>query len=142
MAGSRSARRTADDLYRVRRAEYRRRDRGGHPVLGGRNLDAFLLAGICHIADGGALHIALPAQIVEFGSAVHGAAIVPHHEIMHPPAMRVDELPLRRMGDQLIDERAAFRLRHAKDAAGVRGEVKRLSSGFRIGAHHHLRHRG
>ena len=62
-----------------------------------RDLDAFLLAGIGHIADGGALHVALPAQIVELGSPMHRTAIVPHDEVVDPPAMGIDELPLRRV---------------------------------------------
>ena len=62
-----------------------------------RDLDAFLLAGIRHVADGGPLYVAPPAQIIELGSPVHRAAIVPHYEIVDPPAMGIDELPLRRV---------------------------------------------
>src|SRR2546425_10681016 len=41
-------------------------------TLRGCDLDAGLLAGIGHVADRGALHVALPAQVVELGAAVHG----------------------------------------------------------------------
>ena len=95
------------------------------------DLDACLLAGIGDVADRGALHVALPAQVVELGAAMHGAAVVPDDEVVQPPAMGVDELPLRGMGHELLDQRAAFLLRHAEDAAGVGGEVERLAAAFR-----------
>ena len=47
-------------------------------------------------------HVALPAQIVELGPAVHRTAIVPHDEIIHPPAMGVNELPLCRVRSPLV----------------------------------------
>jgi hypothetical protein len=62
-----------------------------------------LLAGICNIAHRSALHVALPTQIIELGSAVHRTAIVPHDEVVYPPAMAVNELPLRRVCDELIN---------------------------------------
>jgi hypothetical protein len=52
---------------------------GGY--LRGGDLDTFLLAGICNVGNGSALYVALPAQIVELGSAVHRTAIVPHDEV-------------------------------------------------------------
>ena len=64
-------------------------------LLRRRDSDAFLLARVGHVRDGSALHVALPAQIVEIGSPVHGAAIIPDDQIMNPPAMRIDELALR-----------------------------------------------
>src|SRR5271166_7140497 len=83
--------------------------------LRGRDRDAFLLAGACNIADRGALHVAFPAQVVEFGSPVHGAAVVPHHEIAHAPAMRVDELALGRVRHELVDQSATLGIGHAED---------------------------
>jgi hypothetical protein len=65
--------------------------------LRGRDLDTFLLAGICNVGNGSALYVALPAQIVELGPAVHRTAIVPHDEVVYPPAMGVNELPLCRV---------------------------------------------
>ena len=74
----------------------------GH-ALGGGDFDSFLLTGVGHVGSGGTLHVAFPPQIVEIGIPVHGAAIVPHDEIVHPPPMGVDELALSRVGDKLID---------------------------------------
>jgi hypothetical protein len=51
------------------------------------DLDTFLLAGICNVANRSALHVALPAQIIKLGSAMHRIAIVPHDEVVYPPAM-------------------------------------------------------
>ena len=75
-----------------------------------RDPDAGLLAGIGDVADSGALHVALPAQIVEVGAAVHGAAIVPDHQIVDAPAMGIDELALGGVRNELLDQRAAVRL--------------------------------
>jgi hypothetical protein len=83
----------------------------GHPfacrkletALGGGDFDPFLLTGVGRVGNGGALHVAFPPQIVEIGTPVHGTAIVPHDQIVHPPAVGVDELPLSRVGDKFID---------------------------------------
>ena len=72
-------------------------------ALGGGDFDSFLLTGVGHVGSGGTLHVAFPPQIVEIGTPVHGAAIVPNDEIVHPPPMGVDELALSRVGDKLID---------------------------------------
>jgi len=47
-----------------------------------RDGEAFLLAGIGDVGRRGALHVAFEAQVIEFGSAMHGAAIVPDHQIV------------------------------------------------------------
>ena len=86
---------------------------------------------LADVADRGALHVALPAQVVELGAAVHGAAVVPDDEIVHPPAVGVDELPLRGVGEELLDQRAAVGFGHAKDPPGVRRQIERLAAGFR-----------
>ena len=62
-----------------------------------------MLAGIGDVGHRGALHVAFPAQVIEFGSAMHGAAIVPDHQVVDTPAMRVDELPLGRVRYESID---------------------------------------
>lgn len=36
---------------------------------------------------------------------MHGAAVVPHDEVVELPAVEVEELALRGMGDEFIDER-------------------------------------
>ena len=66
--------------------------------------DTFLVTGICGVANRGALQVPFPAQIVEFGAVVHGAAVIPHHEVVHAPAVGINELSLGRVRDQLIDE--------------------------------------
>jgi hypothetical protein len=43
----------------------------------------------------------------------------PHDEIVYSPAMGVNELPLRRMCEELINQCATFMLRHAKDSVCV-----------------------
>ena len=76
-------------------------------LLRGFDTDAFLLARICNVADGGALHVALPTQVVELGSVVHRAPIVPNDQVVDAPAMRVNELTLRGVRDELVDQCAA-----------------------------------
>jgi len=39
---------------------------------------------------------------------VHRAAVIPHHQIVHAPAVGINELPLGRMRDQLIGGREIF----------------------------------
>jgi hypothetical protein len=98
----------------------RRKSKVGKPLeLRGRDLDTFLLAGICNVGNGSALYVALPAQIVELGPAVHRTAIVPHDEVVYPPAMGVNEMPLCRVPDELINQRTALVLGHAKDLPGM-----------------------
>ena len=95
-----------------------------------RGCSAFLSAGICNIANRGALQIALPAQIVELGPVMHGAAVIPHHQIVHAPAVAINELSLGRMRDQLIDEGTTFLLRQAENASRMGSEIERLAAGF------------
>ena len=59
------------------------------------------------------MHVALPAQIVVVGAAMHRAAIIPHDEIVQAPAMGVNELALRGVRDQSIDKRGTGGLGHA-----------------------------
>src|SRR5580700_4862422 len=121
--------RTASSINPIRVEE----PAGPRPRAGLRrlDLDAGLLAGIGDVADRGALHVAFPAQVVEFGAAVHGAAVVPDDEIVHPPAVGVDELPLRGVRQELFDQRTAVGFGHAKDPSGVRRQIERLAAGFR-----------
>src|SRR5262245_57710245 len=109
--------------------------------LGGCDGDSLLLTGIGDVRHRGTLHVAFPAQVVELSAAVHGAAIVPDNQVMNAPPMGVDELPLGGMGDELVDQRAAVRLGHAEDAAGMRGEIKGFAATLRDGSHERLRHR-
>ena len=59
------------------------------------------------------------AQVVVVGAAVHGAAVIPDHEIMHSPAVDIDELALCGVRSELVDQRTAFGLRHAENAADM-----------------------
>src|SRR5207253_3749897 len=102
---------------------------------------ALLLTRVCSIRNRGALHVTSPAQIVELGPPVHGAAVVPHDQIVQPPAVGIYELPLGDMRDQLINERSALVLRHSEDTPCMGGEVQRLAPGFRNGADQHLGYR-
>ena len=72
---------------------------------------------------------------------MHGAAVVPHHEIVHPPAVRVDELALGGVIDQLLDQPLGLLPGHAADRTGVAGDIKTHAAGVLEAAHQHLRHR-
>src|SRR5215469_18182318 len=92
------------------RARYRRgalpdilNIRYGRCLLGNIGSGCVRWRGGGEVRHGGAHHVAFPAQIVEGRAAMHGAAVVPHHEVARAPAMGVDELPLRRVPNQLIE---------------------------------------
>ena len=57
------------------------------------------------------------------------------------PFVRIDELALRRVLDQVAQEGARLGDRPADDRAGMRSEVERFAAGHRVGAHQHLAHR-
>ena len=46
--------------------------------------------------------------------------------------MRVDELPLRGVGEELFDQRAALRFGQAENPPGVGRQVERLAAGVRV----------
>src|ERR1700687_978481 len=73
----------------------------GSPGSSRRDADALLLARVRDVADGRALHVAPEAQIVERGAAVHGAAVIPHHQVVDAPAVGIDEPPLGGVLEQL-----------------------------------------
>src|SRR4029453_15196364 len=82
---------------------------------------------------------ALPVGVGRHG--VHGAAVVPHHEIAHLPAVRIDELPLRRVLHQIAEEGSRLGDRPAHDAARVGGEEQRFPPRRGMRAHQALAHR-
>ncbi len=86
----------------------------------------------------GAAKLAAVGLVVERPGAMHGAAIVPDHEIMRPPDVGVDELPLRGMVDQVAEEQAALRHRPVDDMGGVRGEIKGAAAGGGNSAHQRM----
>ena len=95
------------------------RGRGRLSLLRRRDSDALLLARVRDVGNGRALHVALPAQVIELGSTVHRAAIVPNDQVVDAPAMRVNELTLGGVRDELVDQCAAIVLGHTEDAARV-----------------------
>jgi hypothetical protein len=73
-------------------------------------------------------------------TAMHRAAIVPDDEVADGPAVLVDELRLRRGGNQLLDQRPPLLHRPADDVRGVRGEIEAGAPGGRMMPHEGLRH--
>src|SRR5260370_37218881 len=101
------------------RPRARERACGTMPASFGGDGQAHLLARRCHVRHRGAAHVALVALVVEVQAAVHGAAVVPDHQVLHSPAMAVDELTLRGVLGQLFQELLRFTVSHAADRAGV-----------------------
>ena len=79
--------------------------------------------------------------LIETRHAMHGLAIVPDHQIPLPPLVRIDELPLRRVFDQIAQEGARLRHRPTHDGAAMRRQEQRFPSGHRMHAHQSLTHR-
>src|SRR6478672_13027184 len=77
----------------------------------------------------GAAKLSAVGLVVERPGAMHGAAIVPDHEIMRPPDVAIDELPLRGMVDQVAQQQPALRHRPIDDMGGVRGEIEGAATG-------------
>src|ERR1700740_497235 len=67
--------------------------------------------------------------------AVKEAAIVPHHQIANAPAVGIDELRLRRVFQQFVEERPSLRFGHPKYVRGMVAEIKRLRARLGMGAH-------
>src|SRR6478752_8716124 len=67
-------------------------------------------------ANRGAPHVA-HLGVIETTNTMHDLPVVPHHEIMLPPLVRVDELRLRRVLHQVADEGTRLRHRPADDGA-------------------------
>ena len=53
--------------------------------------------------DRGAAKIPHLARVVEATRTMHHRAIVPHHQIVHPPLVRIDEPSLRRVLHQVAE---------------------------------------
>src|SRR5271157_6670822 len=71
-------------------------------------------------SDDAAVHDAPAFSHVVIGDrAMEQAAVVPPHEITLPPALRIDELPLRRVFEQLVEEGRSLGLEHALDVRGM-----------------------
>src|SRR5687768_10653275 len=84
--------------------------------------------------DGGAQHVAAVLLVVKGRGAVLRAAVVPEHRVVQPPAVAVDEFRAYRELLQVLDQRGAFGVGHAFDAAGPAPDVERGAAGFRMAA--------
>jgi len=91
--------------------------------------------------DQDALHDAALAHRIVDVDAVHGGAVVPHHEVADPPLVRVDELALGRGFGQVQQQRLGLGLGHAEDRARMRGEIDRFAPRARVHAHQPLAYR-
>src|SRR3954447_16557206 len=69
--------------------------------------------------DRGAAHVA-GLRLVVAAHAMHGLAVVPHHEVMQLPFMDVNEFRLRGVFVEIAQQEAAFRHAHAAYRAGMR----------------------
>ena len=84
------------------------------------------------VERGGAAHLAAVGLVVERPGAMHGAAIVPDHEIMRPPDVAIEELRLRGMVGQVAQQQPALRHRPVDDMGRVRGEIEGAAAGARV----------
>src|SRR5919106_2286327 len=75
--------------------------------------------------DRGSQHVPPVPAVVERGGAMLGAAVVPQHRVVQPPAVAVDELGAYREFLQVADQFGAFVIRHALDAASPAADIKR-----------------
>ena len=66
-----------------------------------------------------AAHVA-GLRLVVAADAVHGLAVVPHHEVMQRPFVDIDELRLRRVLGEIAQQQPSLRYAHAADSAGMR----------------------
>ena len=78
------------------------------------------------VDDRRAPHVAHVIRCLEGRGAVHGAAIVPDHQIADLPLVAVDELRLRCEFDQLAKQRLSLLDRYADDVRCVRGNIQRV----------------
>src|SRR5580698_8930839 len=85
------------------------------------------------LVDRRASHVAPVLSVVKRGRPMHGAAIVPDHEITDRlPVQLIAELRLGRELDELAQELASFLHRPPDDMRCVRCEVECLALGSRM----------
>ena len=70
------------------------------------------------------------------GRAMHGRAVVPHHDVAAAPLMLVAGARRRRDFRQFVDQFFSRRGVHAFDRVGMRGEIDRAAAVDRILPHH------
>src|SRR5262245_13845991 len=80
--------------------------------------------------------------IVERFAAMHGAAVVTHHQIAYRPMMLPEEARARCMRNQLFDQLVTFIARHSFHVANEIGtDVEYRTAGFRMRADQRMRSR-
>ena len=67
----------------------------------------------------GAAHVAHLARLPIASGSMHSLAVVPHHEVMLPPGVGINELSLGRVLDKIAHEGHCFWHGPADDAADV-----------------------
>jgi len=65
----------------------------------------------------------LVTLVVEFEARCM-VPVVPHHQVVNPPAVGVDELALRGMGDQFVDQFQRLVPGSCRDRAGMASDVE------------------
>jgi hypothetical protein len=76
-----------------------------------------------------------PLLVAEIGASVQGAAVVPHNKIADAPMVRVNELILLDVLEELVQQRPALRVVHALDSPGHQPiDVQRLAPGVGVRA--------
>ena len=73
--------------------------------------------------------------------AMHGDAVIPHHQIMRAPDMGMDEFALGTVFGQITQHGAGFGHRHAMNLPGMGRKKQRKPPGLGMAAHQALRHR-
>src|SRR5215469_2431201 len=77
--------------------------------------------------EGGAADVADLVAVVEAAGAMHGLAVVPHHQIADAPLVRIDELALRRTTRKGGATQREFVYSH-EWRVGMRGEEQRSAA--------------
>src|SRR3546814_13211873 len=81
------------------------------------------------------MHMARLRHVVVGDGAMHGAAVVPEHDIAQVPSVTIDEFMPGRMFEQETQDSVSLRLAQADDAAREsRIDVKRLAARAGMGA--------
>src|SRR3979411_3203852 len=94
-------------------------------------------------ANCSAVHAANIRQAVASAGLMIETAIIPDHQILILPVMPVMESLVHHDGEELVEQRLRFGIRHVCNADGeARRDVKRLATRLRMGAQDGLEERG
>ena len=108
---------------------YKLASRQFHPEDSVFPLDGFSVGGEELAVIAGPCSVESRSQIIETAHTMHGATVVPDHQVAGAPAVRMDEFALRRVLDQIADEGHGLRCLPADDGADVRRQIKRPATG-------------